>query len=48
MRVRSTYSKDEGTLVTSSRAEGMDIIDRLITGIAHMDAITQIRVHDSV
>ncbi|MEF2292998.1 aspartate kinase [Virgibacillus dokdonensis] len=44
MRVRSTYSKDEGTLVTSSRVEGMDIIDRLITGIAHMDAITQIQV----
>lgn len=44
MRVRSTYSKDAGTLVTSSRVEGMDITDRLITGIAHIDSITQIRV----
>lgn len=44
MRVRSTYSKDSGTLVTSSRVEGMDITDRLITGIAHIDSITQIRV----
>lgn len=46
MRVRSTYAKDGGTLVTSSRAvhAGVDISDRLITGIAHMSAITQIKV----
>src|SRR5690625_2549616 len=45
MRVRSTYSKDEGTLVTSSRLRtGIDIPDRLITGFAHIDSITQIRV----
>lgn len=46
MRVRSTYSMDEGTLVTSSRLPtGIDIPDRLITGFAHIDSITQIRVN---
>lgn len=46
MRVRSTYSNGQGTLVTTSRIQelGSDIPDRLITGIAHMDRITQIRV----
>lgn len=46
MRVRSTYAKDGGTLVTSSRSleAGMDISDRPITGIAHMSAISQIKV----
>lgn len=46
MRVRSTYSTDQGTLVTNSRAmrDGMDIPDRLITGIAHIGSITQIKV----
>lgn len=46
MRVRSTYSLDEGTLVTASRAQetGIDIPDRLITGIAHISSITQLRV----
>ncbi|MGY0691612.1 aspartate kinase [Virgibacillus sp. FSP13] len=46
MRVRSTYSQDQGTLVTSSRISefGSDIPDQLITGIAHLDKITQIRV----
>ncbi|WP_269409217.1 aspartate kinase [Lentibacillus daqui] len=46
MRVRSTYSNGQGTLVTASRIQelGSDIPDRLITGIAHMDRITQIRV----
>ncbi|WP_163971272.1 aspartate kinase [Oceanobacillus halotolerans] len=46
MRVRSTYLQDEGTLVTASRAQeiGRDITDRLITGIAHIDSITQINV----
>src|SRR5690625_4231330 len=45
MRVRSTYSNDMGTLVTSSRVQltGTDIPDRSVTGIAHMDGITQIR-----
>ncbi|GAA0495944.1 aspartate kinase [Salinibacillus aidingensis] len=46
LRIRSTYSDDEGTLVTSSRTEanGQDIPDRLITGIAHLSNITQINV----
>lgn len=46
MRVRSTYSLEGGTLVTSSRVQemGKDIPDRLITGIAHIAAITQIKV----
>ncbi|SEB02451.1 aspartate kinase [Thalassobacillus cyri] len=46
IRVRSTYSLDEGTLVTSSRESeaGKDIPDRLVTGIAHISGITQIRV----
>ncbi|WP_404459296.1 aspartate kinase [Oceanobacillus kapialis] len=46
MRVRSTYSEEEGTLVTSSRLQeaGMDVTERLITGIAHISSITQIRV----
>ncbi|GAA0612113.1 aspartate kinase [Virgibacillus siamensis] len=47
IRVRSTYMQDEGTLVTASRVQeaGKDIPDRMITGIAHMSAITQIRIH---
>lgn len=46
IRVRSTYLDDVGTLVTTSRIEeiGIDISDRLITGIAHMDKITQVKV----
>ncbi|MRH42315.1 aspartate kinase [Aquibacillus halophilus] len=46
IRVRSTSSKDEGTLVTTSKdfVKGKDIPDKLITGIAHMSEITQIRV----
>ncbi|RYG73828.1 aspartate kinase [Lentibacillus lipolyticus] len=46
MRVRSTYVEDEGTLITASRIQemGTDIPDRLVTGIAHMSSITQIRV----
>ncbi|WP_249869733.1 aspartate kinase [Oceanobacillus saliphilus] len=46
MRIRSTYSQELGTLVTSSRLLelGMDIPDRMITGIAHMSSITQIKV----
>ncbi|WP_067730039.1 aspartate kinase [Oceanobacillus damuensis] len=46
MRIRSTYSQEMGTLVTSSRLLelGMDIPDRMITGIAHISSITQIKV----
>lgn len=46
MRIRSTYMQDQGTLVTTSRIQeiGSDIPDRLITGIAHLSSITQIRI----
>lgn len=46
IRVRSTYLDDAGTLVTTSRVDemGVDITDRLVTGIAHMDKITQVKV----
>ncbi|MEC5422639.1 aspartate kinase [Virgibacillus sp. C22-A2] len=46
MRIRSTYTKDLGTLITTSRAQelGMDIKERMITGIAHISSVTQIRV----
>lgn len=47
MRVRSTYTKDAGTLVTASRVQelGVDISDRLITGIAHLTSISQIKIN---
>jgi aspartate kinase len=47
IRVRSTYSDSLGTLVTSSPEQGSaatDIQDRLITGIAHVPNVTQIKV----
>ncbi|WP_027963242.1 aspartate kinase [Halalkalibacillus halophilus] len=46
LRVRSTYSEDLGTLVTSKRNSTMDtgFQDRLVTGIAHVAGITQIQV----
>lgn len=46
MRVRSTYLQEEGTLVTASRLQELDrdIPDRLITGIAHISSISQIKV----
>ncbi|TCT26715.1 aspartate kinase [Melghiribacillus thermohalophilus] len=47
IRVRSTYLEDEeGTLVTASRESenGKDITDRLVTGIAHLTGIAQIKV----
>ncbi|MBM7552696.1 aspartate kinase [Thalassobacillus pellis] len=46
IRVRSNASPDLGTLVTSSRGTetGKDVPDRLVTGIAHLSGITQIRV----
>ncbi|WP_349410551.1 aspartate kinase [Pseudalkalibacillus sp. SCS-8] len=46
IRIRSTYSDHPGTLVTSSTTggAGRDIEDRLITGIAHVPGVTQIKV----
>lgn len=46
LRVRSTASSDVGTLVTGSINQnlGRDINDRLITGIAHIAGIAQIKI----
>ncbi|KKI92622.1 aspartate kinase [Bacillus sp. SA1-12] len=47
IRVRSTYSQSSGTLVTSnhSKKRGSDVYERLITGIAHVSNVTQIKVN---
>lgn len=47
IRIRSTYSDGLGTLVTSlhQQSRGSDINDNLVTGIAHMSNISQIRVN---
>ncbi|MCD7033727.1 aspartate kinase [Metabacillus sp. GX 13764] len=46
MRIRSTYSKETGTLISSrqSRNQGSDVHEQMITGIAHMPNVTQIKV----
>lgn len=46
IRIRSTYSDQPGTLITSIKKQpkGREIQDRLITGITYMDHITQIKV----
>ncbi|MCI2255483.1 aspartate kinase [Domibacillus sp. PGB-M46] len=46
LRIRSTYSEETGTLVTSSPDEnrGSDTRDRLVTGVAHVTGITRIRI----
>lgn len=46
MQIRSTYSEEPGTLVTSRKAleTGVDIPDRTITGIAHMTSLTQLKI----
>ncbi len=49
IRVRSTFSNDEGTLVTSTsevrkRTKKSQINERVITGIAHVPNIAQIKV----
>ncbi|BAB06119.1 aspartate kinase [Halalkalibacterium halodurans] len=47
IHIRSTYSDGKGTLVTSmlTEAGARDVQDRIITGIAHMSGVTQIKVH---
>ncbi|WP_199623334.1 aspartate kinase [Paenibacillus alkalitolerans] len=48
VRVRSTFSDSEGTLVTGAAAlqRSKDIVpDRLITGIAHVANVSQMAVH---
>ncbi|MBP2240183.1 aspartate kinase [Cytobacillus eiseniae] len=46
MRIRSNYSDSLGTLVTALTKEkhGIDIKERLVTGIAHLSHVTQIKV----
>jgi aspartate kinase len=46
IRIRSTYSNSLGTLVTSANKEnrGSDIKERIVTGIAHVSNVTQIKV----
>ncbi|WP_042456442.1 aspartate kinase [Neobacillus dielmonensis] len=46
IRIRSTYSETPGTLVTSLNKQnrGSDIRERLVTGIAHVSNVTQIKV----
>ncbi|WP_417900514.1 aspartate kinase [Bacillus haimaensis] len=47
IRIRSTYSESPGTLVTTldKVSKGSDVKDRLITGIAHVPNVTQIKVY---
>ncbi|WLV25812.1 aspartate kinase [Aciduricibacillus chroicocephali] len=46
LRVRSTYLEEEGTLITTSRNILMDtaIPDQVVTGIAHIPKLVQIRI----
>lgn len=46
IRIRSTYSDNLGTLVTTLNKEnrGSDIKERMVTGIAHLSNVTQIKV----
>ncbi|WP_102271407.1 aspartate kinase [Cytobacillus massiliigabonensis] len=46
IRIRSNYSDGLGTLVTAINKEGRgtDIKERLVTGIAHLSHVTQIKV----
>ncbi|MGC4375686.1 aspartate kinase [Fictibacillus sp. Mic-4] len=45
LRIRSTYSDSPGTLVTSGTGmKGRDVRDLIITGIAHVSNVTQIKV----
>ncbi|HUC90915.1 MAG TPA: aspartate kinase [Paenibacillus sp.] len=44
LRVRSTFSDSEGTLVTADPVSESQVRDRLATGIAHVPKVTQISV----
>jgi len=46
IRVRSTFSRDTGTVVAGNSAtgKGSSVQDRYVTGIAHVPNLTQIRV----
>ncbi|MBW7453640.1 aspartate kinase [Paenibacillus sepulcri] len=47
LRVRSTFSEDEGTLVTDTLnlTQSATVRDRYVTGVAHVSGVTQITVH---
>jgi aspartate kinase len=47
IRIRSTYSDNLGTLVTTINKEnrGSDIKERTVTGIAHVSNVTQVKVY---
>ncbi|MFB9329755.1 aspartate kinase [Paenibacillus aurantiacus] len=47
LRVRSTFSEDEGTLVTdiNDARQAALVKDRHVTGVAHVSGVTQITVH---
>ncbi|TYP77598.1 aspartate kinase [Paenibacillus methanolicus] len=47
LRVRSTFSEDEGTLVTdiTDARQAALVKDRHVTGVAHVSGVTQITVH---
>lgn len=46
LRVRSTYSESEGTLIAAydGATKGQDVEERPVTGIAHVSNVTQIKV----
>lgn len=46
LRVRSTYSESEGTLISAydGATRGRDVEERPVTGIAHVSNVTQIKV----
>lgn len=46
IHIRSTYSDSKGTIITSTVGDqqGQDVQDRLITGIANLAKVTQIKV----
>ncbi|CRK80468.1 aspartate kinase [Neobacillus massiliamazoniensis] len=46
IRIRSTYSESHGTLVTTSNKDnrGSDIREQMVTGIAYVSNVTQIKV----
>ncbi|NBD22411.1 aspartate kinase [Paenibacillus glycinis] len=47
LRVRSTFSEDEGTLVTDTieALQSGPVRDRHVTGVTHVSGVTQITVH---
>src|SRR5699024_2856314 len=46
LRIRSTYTEEPGTLVTDAKPNAFDtdIVDRPITGIAHIAGLTQVKI----